>query len=45
MNDAIQKELNNDVVLKISLNSPEVLTAINATLIIDLLVAYVLLTV
>ena len=37
MNDAIQKELNNDGVLKLSLNRPEVLNAMNADLIICLL--------
>ena len=37
MNDAIQKELNNDGVLKLSLNRPEVLNAMNADLIMGLL--------
>ena len=39
MNDAIQKELNNDGVLKLSLNRPEVLNAMNANLIMGLTIA------
>ena len=37
MNDAIQKELNHDGVLILSLNRPEVLNAMNADLIMGLL--------
>ena len=37
MKDAIQKELNNDGVLKLSHNRPEVLNAMNAGLIMGLL--------